>query len=66
MEWEFGVFVTWMAFLVDGNLLTNRLSIGAKSPRTGVDPPSPATVGGLNTHNLFEGMTQMQMMDCFD
>lgn len=65
MEWEFGVFVTWLAFLVDGNLLTNRLSIGAKSSRTGPDPPAPAIVGGLNTHGVFEGMTRRLMIDYF-
>ena len=56
MEYPFAVFVTWGAFLVDGNLLTNLLSIGQKSNETGPDPPSPAIVGGLNTHAVFEGM----------
>jgi len=49
------VFVTYAAHLVDGNLITNQLSIGRKSVRTGPDPPSPAIVGGLNTHAVFEG-----------
>ena len=65
MEWEFATFVTWMAFLVDGNLLTNLVSLGPKSDRTGVDPPSPAIVGGLNTHGVFEGVTHTLMMDHF-
>ena len=56
MEYSFAVFVTWGAFLVDGNLLTNLMSIGAKSNDTGPEPPSPAIVGGLNTHGVFEGM----------
>lgn len=53
---DLAVFVTYAAMLVDGNLITNLLSIGHKSHRTGPDPPSPAIVGGLNTHAVFEGM----------
>jgi hypothetical protein len=41
--------------LVDGNLVTNLLSIGGKTKKTGPDPPKPAIVGGLNTHDVFEG-----------
>jgi hypothetical protein len=52
---DLAVLVTWGAFLVDGNQLTNLLSIGHKSPSTGPNPPPPATVGGLNTHAVFEG-----------
>ena len=48
-------FVTYAAFLVDGNLITNRMSIGGKTRLTGPDPPSPAQGGGLNTHAVFEG-----------
>lgn len=55
MENSLAVFLTYAAFLVDGNLLTNLLSIGGKTARTGPDPPSPAIVGGLNTHGVFEG-----------
>jgi len=52
---DLAVFVTYAAHLVDGNLVTNLLSIGGKSPKTGSDPPKPAIVGGLNTHVVFEG-----------
>jgi hypothetical protein len=52
---DLAVLVTWGAFLVDGNLLTNLLSIGQKSTATGTDPSPPAIVGGLNTHKVFEG-----------
>ena len=52
---DLAVFVTWGAFLVDGNPLTNLMSIGEKSSATGTDPPAPAIVGGLNTHAVFEG-----------
>jgi hypothetical protein len=45
----------YAAHLVDGNLVTNLLSIGGKTGKTGPDPPSPAIVGGLNTHAVFEG-----------
>ena len=55
MENDLAVFVTYAAHLVDGNLITNKLSIGRKSAKTGPDPPSPAIVGGLNTHGVFEG-----------
>jgi hypothetical protein len=52
---DLAVLVTWGAFLVDGNQLTNLMSIGHKSCDTGPDPPPPAIVGGLNTHGVFEG-----------
>ena len=48
-------FVTYAAFLVDGNPITNLMSIGGKSHLTGEDPPDPAIVGGLDTHAVFEG-----------
>lgn len=62
MEYQFGSFVTWAAFLVDGNLLTNLVSLGPKSNETGPDPPAPAIVGGMNTHGVFEGMNRKLMM----
>jgi len=48
MENSLAKFVTYAAFLVDGNPVTNLMSIGQ-------DPPSPAIVGGLDTHAVFEG-----------
>ena len=53
---DLALFVTYGAMLVDGNLVTNLLSIGGKTRKTGPDPPKPAIVGGLNTHAVFEGM----------
>jgi unspecific peroxygenase len=53
---DLAIFVTYGAMLVDGNLITNLLSIGGKTRKTGPDPPSPAIVGGLNTHAVFEGV----------
>ncbi len=41
--------------LVVGNVVTNLMSIGRKTPGTGPDPPAPAIVGGLNNHGLGEG-----------
>jgi hypothetical protein len=52
---DLALLVTYAAMLVDGNQLTNLISIGGKSPATGDDPPLPAIVGGLNTHAVFEG-----------
>lgn len=60
---DLAIFVTYAAFLVDGNHVTNLMSIGGKSPETGPDPPKPAIVGGLNTHAVFEG-AQIPFMDC--
>ena len=52
---DLAVFVTYAAHLVDGNLLTDLLSIGGKTSATGPNPPAPAIVGGLDTHAVFEG-----------
>lgn len=48
-------FLAYGTFLVDGNVVTNEMSIGSKSAATGPDPPAPAIVGGLDTHAVFEG-----------
>ena len=52
---DLAVFLAYATFLVDGNPLTNLMSIGGKTPLTGPDPPQPAMVGGLDTHVVFEG-----------
>jgi hypothetical protein len=52
---DLAIFTVFQAFLVNGNPLTNLMSIGDKSPLTGPDPPAPAIVGGLDTHGTFEG-----------
>ncbi|CAA7264115.1 unnamed protein product, partial [Cyclocybe aegerita] len=65
MENTLAVFVTYGAHLVDGNLITDLLSIGHKTPLTGPDPPAPAIVGGLNTHAVFEGDASMTRGDDF-
>ncbi|KAF8899578.1 heme-thiolate peroxidase [Gymnopilus junonius] len=58
-------FIVYAAFLVDGNVVTNLLSIGQKTSATGQAPPAPAIVGGLNTHAVFEGDTSMTRADFF-
>lgn len=50
-------FLTYASFLVDGNPITNLVSIGGKSKLTGEDPPKPAIIGGLDTHQVFEGLS---------
>ncbi len=56
MENTVATFVTYMSHLVDGNPITNKLSIGGKTPFTGPDPPGGAAIiGGLSTHGLIEG-----------
>jgi len=57
------LFVAYGAHLVDGNLITDKLSIGGKTRLTGPDPPAPATVAGLNTHALFEGDASLTRAD---
>jgi len=56
---DLAVLVTYAAMLVDGNQLTNLLSIGSKTSRTGPNPPAPAIVGGLDTHGVFEGVQRI-------
>lgn len=55
MDNTLGRFLAYGTFLVDGNVITNEMSIGSKTPDTGPDPPAPAIVGGLDTHAVFEG-----------
>ncbi|KAF8503098.1 Chloroperoxidase [Gautieria morchelliformis] len=62
---DIATFLTFAAFIVDGNAITNLMSIGGKSPLTGPDPPSPAIVGGLDTHAVFEGDASMTRGDAF-
>ncbi|KAJ3515821.1 heme-thiolate peroxidase [Agrocybe chaxingu] len=59
------IFATYAAHLVVGNLLTDLLSIGGKTPLTGPSPPLPATAGGLSEHGLFEGDASMTRSDAF-
>ncbi|KAF9443253.1 aromatic peroxygenase precursor [Macrolepiota fuliginosa MF-IS2] len=65
MENKFASFITYAAHLVDGNIVTDLLSIGPTTPKTGPTPPAPATAGGLNSHQLFEGDASMTRADAF-
>ncbi|KAF6755031.1 aromatic peroxygenase precursor [Ephemerocybe angulata] len=65
MENRAARFVTYAAFLVDGNLVTDLLSIGGKTKLTGPDSPGPASIAGLNTHAVFEGDASMTRADDF-
>lgn len=65
MGWDLAVLITYAAMLVDGNPLTDLLSIGSKTFLTGPAPPKPAIVGGLNTHAVFEGDASLTRGDAF-
>ncbi|KIJ42636.1 hypothetical protein M422DRAFT_170825, partial [Sphaerobolus stellatus SS14] len=56
MDNALAIRLVYGTMLVDGNPLTNLMSIGAKSSLTGPDPPKPAIVGGVDTHAVLEGM----------
>ncbi|KIJ40007.1 hypothetical protein M422DRAFT_257069 [Sphaerobolus stellatus SS14] len=62
---DFAKFLAYQAFLMNGNPLTNLMSIGMKTPLTGPNPPKPALVGGLSQHGTFEGDTSMTRVDAF-
>lgn len=49
MNNKLAIFVTYAAMLVDGNIVTNLISIGGKTPKTGPEFPGAAPAGGLNT-----------------
>lgn len=56
MDNTLAITIAYSALLVDGNPITNQLSIGGKTPFTGPDPLlGKSIVGGLNAHNLLEG-----------
>ncbi|EJD35888.1 heme-thiolate peroxidase [Auricularia subglabra TFB-10046 SS5] len=65
MGHDIAIFVTYAAFLVNGNHLTNLMSIGGPSPLTGTAPPMPALAGGLNVHGTFEGDASLSRSDDF-
>ncbi|KIJ33933.1 hypothetical protein M422DRAFT_182714, partial [Sphaerobolus stellatus SS14] len=65
MDNRLALILTYATMLVDGNPLTNLMSIGGKSALTGLDPPKPAIIGGLDTHAVFEGDVSMTRADFF-
>ncbi|EKM83297.1 hypothetical protein AGABI1DRAFT_111729 [Agaricus bisporus var. burnettii JB137-S8] len=67
MNNDLAKFTCYAAFIVNGNMVTDLVSIGEKSKKTGPDPKDqPATIGGLNTHNVFEGDSSMTRADFYD
>ncbi|KXN91485.1 Aromatic peroxygenase [Leucoagaricus sp. SymC.cos] len=65
MEYTTAMIIAYGGLLVDGNVVTNLLSIGGKTSKTGADPPAPATVGGLDTHGPFEGDASITRGDAY-
>ncbi|KAH6906949.1 Chloroperoxidase [Coprinopsis sp. MPI-PUGE-AT-0042] len=65
METNLARTTTYAAHLLDGNPLTDLISIGHKTPKTGPDPPAPAIVGGLSNHGTFEGDASLTRADTF-
>ncbi|TFK17617.1 Cloroperoxidase [Coprinopsis marcescibilis] len=63
MENRLAKIFVYSTLIVNGNPLTNLLSIGGMTPLTGPDPPSPAVVAGLNAGGLFEGDASMSRAD---
>ncbi|KIJ22934.1 hypothetical protein M422DRAFT_276581 [Sphaerobolus stellatus SS14] len=45
---DFAKLLTYQTFLMNGNPITNLMSLGLKSSFTGPDPPKPAQVDGLS------------------
>ncbi|KAJ2935533.1 heme-thiolate peroxidase, partial [Candolleomyces eurysporus] len=64
MENKFAIFATYLAHLFNGNLVTDLLSIGGKTRKTGPSPPPPAHAGGFNVHGTFEDAS-MTRADAF-
>ncbi|KJA15815.1 hypothetical protein HYPSUDRAFT_193960 [Hypholoma sublateritium FD-334 SS-4] len=65
MGYDLAAFVTYAGHIVDGNLLTNKLSIGQATNRTGPPPPPPAHAGGLSAHGAFEGDASITRGDAY-
>ncbi|TFK21675.1 aromatic peroxygenase precursor [Coprinopsis marcescibilis] len=65
METQGARIATYSAHILEGNLVTDLLSIGGKTSRTGPDPPAPATVAGISNHGSFEGDASMTRVDAF-
>ncbi|KAH7102106.1 heme-thiolate peroxidase [Auriculariales sp. MPI-PUGE-AT-0066] len=65
MGWTTATLITYGSFLMNGNQLTNLMSIGGLSSKTGPPPQPPAHAGGLNVHNTFEGDASLTRSDDF-
>ncbi|KAH6912915.1 Chloroperoxidase [Coprinopsis sp. MPI-PUGE-AT-0042] len=58
-------FTTYVNHIVDGNLVTDLISIGDKTLKTGAPLPPPALVAGMNNHGTFEGDASLTRGDAF-
>ncbi|TFK26066.1 Cloroperoxidase [Coprinopsis marcescibilis] len=56
---------TYAALILEGNVVTDLLSIGGKTSRTGPDAPPPASIGGISHHGTFEGDASITRGDAF-
>jgi len=53
MNYNLSSFIIYNAYIVDGNIVTDLLSIGGKVNAMGPDPSLPAIVDGLNVLIVF-------------
>ena len=58
-------FTAYVNHLLDGNLVTDLISIGNKTLKTGLPPPPPALAAGMNNHGTFEGDASLTRADAF-
>ncbi|KAH6903683.1 Chloroperoxidase [Coprinopsis sp. MPI-PUGE-AT-0042] len=65
MENKVARFTAYVNHLVDGNLVTDLISIGDQTIKTGFPLPPPALVGGMNNHGTFEGDASLTRGDAF-
>ena len=65
MENSLARFSSYFAHIGIGNLVTDRMSLGSFSPKTGLRPPAPAHAGGLSTHGPFEGDASLTRADAY-
>lgn len=59
------VVAVYSAMLLNGNPITDLLSIGGKTPLTGPPPPLPAHAGGNNVHQTAEGDASLSRADAY-
>ncbi|KAJ2914363.1 heme-thiolate peroxidase, partial [Candolleomyces efflorescens] len=64
-EHNAAILTTYLGHLLTGNLVTDLLSIGGATPKTGPPPPPPAHAGGLNVHGMLEGDAGLTRGDAF-
>ncbi|KAH6897743.1 Chloroperoxidase [Coprinopsis sp. MPI-PUGE-AT-0042] len=65
MDYSVARLAAYSAHLLNGNVVTDLLSIGGKTPLTGPPPPPPAHAGGNNIHNTIEGDVSLSRADAY-